>query len=356
VIVVLAIVGTPSPVSYGVFDVLRATVRVTESDCLVVSANSLAEFESALAREPPNSKAIVVSDYPQTDLLSLIRERNVPIIVCVERFEVIAHLSVVARGYTGVDAARHATCSLVNVGDLITARRKDVAVVNHANVSIWKLVAAFGAILGLDIDWSRQMAVVRSLVEEGGEATSIGDYVKRLTPDMSGVRDALNLRSPLEGDLLDALASDYDVIFQRQRLEKLEWPTFALLRPDFPDCLTVGPIDLTGPARCIYYGPYFALPRGRWRATLAIEASDCLSDNQIMIDVTSGDVLAILKATLPSQGVCGCEMQFEIRNPSTPVEIRLHLLTGAIEGCLMLRSIRLDRIAFPDDGDLRSAE
>ncbi len=120
------------------------------------------------------------------------------------------------------------------------------------------------------------------------------------------------------------------------------------MRPDFPDRLTVGSIDLTGPARFIYYGPYFALPRGRWRADLVLEVSDCLSDNQIAIDVVAGVVLAALKAKLPAQGVYGCEIQFEIRDPSNPVEIRLQLLTGAIEGLLMLRSVHLTRIASLD--------
>ncbi len=147
---------------------------------------------------------------------------------------------------------------------------------------------------------------------------------------------------------------NYEPIARGQRLEKVEWPPFALMRPDFPDRLTVGPIDLTGPARFIYYGPYFALPGGRWVAELVIEVSDCFSDNQIAIDVVSGGVLAAVKAKLPARGIYSCELAFDIRAPSNPIEIRLQLLTGAIEGVLMLRQHPFEpRRAF---GDRRRGE
>ena len=344
--IVLAIVGTPSPVSYGVFDVLRTTARFAAAEFVILSANSVTEFESAVSGEEPGSKALVViSDYPQTDLLALLQERGAPIVVCMERFETIAHHFVVARGYSGVDAARHATNALVNLEETVVFKKRNVAVVNHANVSIFKLVGALGAILGMTIDRSKQIEIVRSLAPEGGETTSIADYAVRFAPDVSAAPQILDQRSPLEDDLLDFLAPFYDVIFHRRRLEALEWPPFALLRPDLPDRLTVGPIDLTGPARFIYYGPYFALPRGRWRADIVVEVSDCHSDNRIAIDVASGGVLAALTAKLPPQGVFGCAIAFEIRNPSDPVEIRMQLLTGAIEGALMLRRVHLTRSA-----------
>ena len=48
------------------------------------------------------------------------------------------------------------------------------------------------------------------------------------------------------------MARQYDGVAQGRRLERLEWPVYALLRPEFPDRLTIGPIDLTGPARFIF--------------------------------------------------------------------------------------------------------
>jgi hypothetical protein len=47
--------------------------------------------------------------------------------------------------------------------------------------------------------------------------------------------------------LIDFLAPQYSGIARGRRLEKLDWPVCALLRPEFPDRLTIGPS--TSPAR-----------------------------------------------------------------------------------------------------------
>jgi hypothetical protein len=113
--------------------------------------------------------------------------------------------------------------------------------------------------------------------------------------------------------------------------------------------MTIGPIDLTGPARYIYYGPYFALPAGVWSAKISFEVQDCLSDNQVALDVVADQILAIVRTKLPAQGVYRCQIDFEIQDPSKPVEIRVQLLTGAIEGVIQLRRIELHRRGALDE-------
>ena len=164
-------------------------------------------------------------------------------------------------------------------------------------------------------------------------------------------RAALESRSPLENELITSLAPHYDVVAHGRRLDKLEWPVYALLRPEFPDRLTIGPIDLTGPARHVYFGPYFALPAGVWSAHVSLEVQDCLSENRIGIDVFASKVLSVVHADLPPRGVYGCEVRFEIEDPSKPVEIRVQLLTGAIEGVILLRKIELHRLSSLDEVD-----
>ena len=189
---------------------------------------------------------------------------------------------------------------------------------NHYRISVSSIITSICAILGIGDLQAPIVATLKELTGNEGNISEIDEYTKRNTPELGGVRGLLESRSPLENELLEFLAPYYDVLFQGKPLDALEWPPFALLRPDFPDRLTVGPIDLTGPARFIYYGPYFALPLGRWRADLVLEVSDCYSDNQIAIDVVSGDVLAAVKAKLPVQGVYGCELAFDVRAPSEP--------------------------------------
>ena len=127
----------------------------------------------------------------------------------------------------------------------------------------------------------------------------------------------------MEIELLEFLAPHYDVLFHGNPLNKLDWPPFALLRPEFPDRLTVGPIDLTGPARFIYYGPYFALPRGRWLAEMVIEVSDCYSDNQNCDRRRFGrSSCGGQDETSGAAEFTVARLAFDIRTPSNPIEIR----------------------------------
>lgn len=346
-----SLVGTPSPAFYTTLNVVKALATTVIGEHDIVCANTMAEIGDRVSglSTPKERCVILYSDYPQPDLLPAFTAIDAPLVICADDFLTIAHFSVVWREYGGVDAARFASMGLVNIEALISAPPRSSLIVNDTTVVLGELVSRLARLYGFSLDDATRQAILSALGENASEET-LNAYAARTHPEPGNARAILNGRSPLETELLDFLAPYYSPIAEGRKLESLEWPPFALLRPDFPDRLTVGPIDLTGPARFIYYGPYFALPLGRWRADLVLEVSDCYSDNQIAIDVVSGDVLAAVKAKLPVQGVYGCELVFDVRAPSNPVEIRVQLLTGAIEGMLMLRSIHLSRVASSVSG------
>ncbi len=354
----ISLIGTPSPVFYSTLSVVRALVTIAVGEHEVVCANTIADLGAQLSRltRPLEACVILYSDYPQADILPAYTAIGSPLVICADDFLTIAHFSVVSRAYGGVDAARFASMGLVNIEPVISAPPGLCLVVNDFDARLSDFVVRLAHFYGLPLDGLDLQRVLGALGQMGSGDESLYSYGARTLPAPGPARAILERRGPLENELIDLLAQQYGPIVAGERLERLEWPPFSLLRPDFPDRLTVGSIDLTGPARFIFYGPYFALPRGCWRADLALEVSNCLSDNQIAIDVVSGGVLAAIKANLPPQGVFGCAIQFEIRTPTNPVEIRLQLLTGAIEGLLMLRSIHLTLIASLDGDDPRTSK
>lgn len=196
---------------------------------------------------------------------------------------------------------------------------------------------------------------LKSIGFDGQGETALSVYIDRKVASAAKIdgdgRAALEKRSPLESELIDFLAAQYDCVAEGRALERLEWPVYSLLQPSFPDQMTIGPIDLTGPARHIYFGPYFALPVGIWNVDITLEVQDCLSDNEIAVDVFATEPLSIVRAKLPPRGVYGCQIRFEIDDLSKPVEIRMQLLTGAIEGLIQLRQIKLHRLKSLDAPD-----
>ena len=77
--------------------------------------------------------------------------------------------------------------------------------------------------------------VLAHLGYAGQGDTTVGEYTANMLPFPRSARETLERRSPLENELIDFLAEQYDGIAHGRRLEQLEWPVYALLRPEFPD-------------------------------------------------------------------------------------------------------------------------
>lgn len=352
----LTIIGTPSPKLLAVANVVRALAHVTIGEPLIVVANSL----EALRREfPGRSKlndrpVVLLSDYPQPDLLATLYELKAPVVICIDDFATVALFNVVSRGFSGVDAARFASMALVNVEPtVVTPPPLSLFVGDPKAETFAGLVRKLEAFYGLPGRDDLVEKVLQYLAFAKDSEATLSEYAasKIAAPDKTAKdgRAALEGRSPLDTELIDFLAPQYDAVTRGRSLERLEWPVYALLRPEFPDRMTIGPIDLTGPARYFYYGPYFALPAGFWSADITLEVQDCYSDNQIAVDVHATKVLSMVQAKLPPQGVYGCRLEFEMEDPSKPVEIRMQLVTGAIEGLIQLHKIVLHRLASLDE-------
>ncbi len=348
----LSLVGTPSPKLHAVLSIVRALAKVTLEEFEVISANTLMDLKTNLHFLPGIRRSVILyADYPQPDIVSMLVGVEAPVAICADDFVTLAHYSVVWREYGGVDAARFASMGLVNIEPLITTPPPTSLIINDGEVQLAELVSKLANLYGIPASASTIGEVLTDLGETGRDDVTLSAFATRTTAGFAHAREILERRSPLENELLDSLAGQYNGIAAGHKIESLEWPPFALLRPDYPDRLTVGAIDLTGPARFIYYGPYFALPAGAWRANIAIEVRDCLSDNQVAFDVISGEILAVVRAKLPPQGVFSCEIYFQITDSSKPLEIRVQLMTGAIEGVIVLRQIMLYPIASSDEDD-----
>ncbi len=321
----LSIIGTPSPLSHATLGVIRNLTNLLFRDHLIVHANSATELRNGFPSQSARGEKSVIlfSDYPQPDLITILLAANAPLVICADDFPTIAYFAVISRGFGGVDAARHATMSLVNIERVVSAPPQLSVLVNDPKISLAELITRLAELFSLELDTAHMPELLASLECADVSTPLLRDYAAKIVPVPGDARDILERRSPLENELIGFLAREYDGIVHGQRLTKLQWPVYALLQPDFPDRLTVGPIDLTGPARFIYFGPYFALPTGAWNASIAIEVADCYSDNLIAIDVNAHTVLSTVTAKLPERDAYGCQIRFQIDDPTHRIEIRV---------------------------------
>lgn len=125
------------------------------------------------------------------------------------------------------------------------------------------------------------------------------------------------------------------------RSEMFEWPQEMFISGDRPDDILIGPISMLGGARCLCYGPFLHLPAGKWVATLDIEVRQNLSGNRFDVDVFHGAVVALEHFEVPAHGRFRLRARFEVQDPREPVQIRIIMREGAIEGVLEVRSAQV---------------
>ena len=138
----ISIVGTPSPILHVTANVVRALTQNTIGDHAIVIANSLQvlrkEFPSSSARN--GQPVILLSDYPEPQMLATFYDLNAPVAICIDDFTTIAHYSVVSRGYGGTEAARFALTGLVNIEPATVSPPPHSIIVNDPDRTLVTLI------------------------------------------------------------------------------------------------------------------------------------------------------------------------------------------------------------------------
>jgi hypothetical protein len=118
-------------------------------------------------------------------------------------------------------------------------------------------------------------------------------------------------------------------------------PLTCFYSGDFPNEVASSFIEVVGPARVFYYGPYFHLPRGRWRADVQLIVSGNMHDKRLAVDVVAGIELARHEFKPAQGGLLQASLPFVIERVEERLEVRTWLLEGAIEGYLGLKQVLL---------------
>lgn len=117
----------------------------------------------------------------------------------------------------------------------------------------------------------------------------------------------------------------------------LTWPLACFVNGDRPNEAAIAVVDLLGPRRVLYYGPYYHMPRGTWRVEAEFYFSD--ANSTFFIDVFTHETLAHYRLLPPRGGVYVGTFDVTIPSAEDRVEIRLWLERGAIEGQAGLRRV-----------------
>jgi hypothetical protein len=130
--------------------------------------------------------------------------------------------------------------------------------------------------------------------------------------------------------------------------ETMVLPLACFYAGDHPGEQATPLVDAAGPARVLYYGPYYYLLPGRWRLEAECYFSQDLGDSLLAVDVFTDVVLARAEFQPPAEGFYKVTFPLTVPQAQDRAEVRFWLLRGAIQGQAGLRQV----ILTPDeDGD-----
>jgi hypothetical protein len=146
---------------------------------------------------------------------------------------------------------------------------------------------------------------------------------------------------------LAAALGGYAELLERRQVRAVTWPCGMFYRPDAPLQSPTMPIDLSGPARGILFGPHLCLPSGRWRCDATFTSSGNRHGSKFAIDIYQRGVvdrtLALHDFTLPERGAFTLQLPFETSAPEAPIENRFVLREGLIGGLFQLSDVKFLR-------------
>ncbi len=149
-----------------------------------------------------------------------------------------------------------------------------------------------------------------------------------------------------EQAIVSAALQPYVSYFAGGELEPLVWEPDLFFTneggADGPPQPAIGPIDVTGRARILIFGPYINLPRGPWSATIVAAFSAETAGNSFVFEITAGTQLGYERVQPAGEQVVEINLQFTIDDSiSQPIEMRLISERAAFDGRLVLGYVSL---------------
>jgi hypothetical protein len=330
---VFCIVGLPGPLADWCGTVLaRLAARETGEAVQTFPAHSLADLGRRLLI-PSSLPGIAMVQYPDAGLCDALTADTCRFLLLIAPPEAAIETSARDHGIPVAEATR----AIANA-QATTARLRGapgaLVVAPSAAADPGALASAIAAHFGME--------PVLAEVPPAPAATAAPPCADGAPPDWRAlIGDALagQSASPLSAGTLAAAA-----LRPLEDRGAVVWPR-DLFWGGAPAAPATGAIDLTGPSRCVLYGPYIRLPAGHWSCTLLFGCSPEAVGLAMMADIHAGRVLSQVGFTIEEAGIFEVEIAFENTDPDLPIEVRLFSTRATFEGRLAIGHATLTPLA-----------
>lgn len=337
----LSAYGTQSQTFTGLLHLLAEIAQETIGPFTLINARDVKQLReqwSTLSREQRTS-VLISSDAIGDDLKDLLISSGVRCLVYLESFEPIALFH--ERNCGDLNKAIQLATQSVSQG-LVLKELPDKLFFDSRirHYRVMEIVETITRFFGIECNEAQLAAMKVRFERDQGPQTTFADYLTFNFPELDF--DDLRTRlSPDDTRFLEEIGTNYDAAASKPATTVIEWPRRSFLEGELPGRHLTGPHMLEGPARILFYGPYYHLPKGRWHCEVDLELKDCQSDTICLLDINQYKVLNAVSMRLQRRGRYAIDIQFDNEAPQNPIEIRLYVQKGATEGEILLHAVRM---------------
>jgi hypothetical protein len=343
--VLLTVFGPPSPLTLWGNRLIRALLDVALGEYRDINACTFEELRTAWAiGDGPH--AFFFADAPDARIVKTFLNSGAPIIGFAEEPVDVVGFAMVERNIDIHSAIRLTALSFATLHDLLMDHQTFVVRRGPRPTNVGALLRHIAEFYELTLsDRQIELVISRSISARNisAEAT-VEELIARSVPLARPVGYWAAHAPAMDRELARAVLNPYAQLLDRRPLAVSTWPREIFLSADQPGVPLTGPIDMTGPARYLVYGPYMHVTPGQWVATACFAVAENRSGNALVLDVYCGKVLCVGRIDLPESGIYTVDLPFEIDEPRLPLEFRVAMDRGAIEGWFDLRGVALNRI------------
>ncbi|WP_104662860.1 hypothetical protein [Ensifer adhaerens] len=337
--------GLPSPHAMFVSRLGIDILRERFGDYHYIVANTLDQLRDGLAQRGERH-ALLYFDVPDDKICQSIVKHGVPTVLIVEPVEQAVLYSMQARSLSLLEALRFVSQSASALFPIASSETiVPLRLGTHA-AELETLISRISLSLGFSLTTQNIQNILALYGQAGGaKATPLAEIIDERIEHAVEARSSASKLTKADRELISVAASNYDPLMSGEAVQRITWPVAMCLSGEKPHHGINGPVDMTGPARAMSFGPYMHLPSGNWRADVTFSVDKNFSGNKIVVDVLAdGKIAALGKSPLPASGSFTVHLEFEVTRPHMPVEVRTFIGEGAIEGEFELVDVTLVRL------------
>ncbi|KAF0227753.1 MAG: hypothetical protein FD175_2459 [Beijerinckiaceae bacterium] len=340
----VTVFGVPTEFSMFGVRILRALVEASLSGCHYVHADTLETLRQSIDGKKVKN-IILYSEFPEKNIVDVTSRISKKCVVFYESAKIVVEYSKFIRNMSYMDCVRFAGKNIALIAIPI-ASKNSLIISNSPDLLLDDIVSKICDYLEILKSDSISEYVAKNLglssADELFRPLSVlmpliipheycHDRAKStLTPEEIATlsRIVLSEKDICEVGIRGELVWDGNLFFMQNKRKELsaaegKW------------------IEMLGPSRFLYFGPYLFIPPGDWSIKAEFRVRGNQSGNRAEFDIVQdGTILALSTFDIPASGIFEVTAELVNEQPEKPLEFRVHMREGAIDGQFVLDRVR----------------